>query len=149
MTTTRVGMLTPSSNTALEPETYRMIQAIHGVSAHFSRLRVEKMTLEAESDRQFESAVMLDVARLLEDARVDVLAWNGTAGSWLGPNRDRQMCSDIASTTGVIAIDWASPSNASRSTAWTRPIQATESGTQTAGRSTSGGVGVAGAPRLS
>jgi maleate isomerase len=101
MTSTRVGMLTPSSNTALEPETYRMIQATHGVSAHFSRLRVKKMTPEAESDRQFESAVMLDAARLLEDANVDVLAWNGTAGSWLGPDRDRRLCSDIAGATGI------------------------------------------------
>ncbi len=97
----RLGMLTPSSNTALEPETYRMIQTVHGVSAHFSRLRVKKMTPEAESDRQFESAVMLDVAQLLEDAHVDVLAWNGTAGSWLGPDRDRQLCSDIANATGI------------------------------------------------
>ena len=78
-----------------------MIQAVHGVSVHFSRLRVKKMTLEAESDRQFEPAVMLDAARLLEDARVDVLAWNGTAGSWLGPDRDRQLCHDIAGATGI------------------------------------------------
>jgi maleate isomerase len=101
MRSIRVGMLTPSSNTVLERETYQMIQTIQGVSAHFSRLRVKKMTPEAESDRQFESAVMLEVARLLEDAQVDVLAWNGTAGSWLGPDRDRQLCSEIASATGI------------------------------------------------
>lgn len=103
MTVTRVGMLTPSSNTALEPETYRMLRGVEGVSAHFSRLRVKKMTPEAESDRQFESAVMLEVARLLADATVDVLAWNGTAGSWLGPDRDRQLCGEIADATGIPA----------------------------------------------
>lgn len=78
-----------------------MIQAIHGVSVHFSRLRVKKMSPEAESNRQFDPDVMLDAARLLEDACVDVLAWNGTAGSWLGPDHDRQICNYIINSTGI------------------------------------------------
>ena len=42
---TRLGMLTPSSNTALEPITYAMLAGVEGVSVHFSRFKVTEITL--------------------------------------------------------------------------------------------------------
>jgi maleate isomerase len=100
---TRIGMLTPSSNTVLEPLTYKMLEGIDGVSAHFSRLRVTKMTAGAESDAQFASAAMLASAELLADAAVDILAWNGTAGSRMGPDGDRRLCRELSDATGIPA----------------------------------------------
>ena len=37
---TRIGMLTPSSNTVLEPTTQAIIDPLPDVTAHFSRLKV-------------------------------------------------------------------------------------------------------------
>ena len=39
--TSRVGMPTPSSSTALEPTTYRLLQSTLGVTAHFAFLLTE------------------------------------------------------------------------------------------------------------
>ena len=36
----KIGMLTPSSNTILEPVTYQILSDIPNVSAHFSRFVV-------------------------------------------------------------------------------------------------------------
>ena len=36
----RFGMLTPSSNTALEPITWAMLAGTAGITAHFSRFKV-------------------------------------------------------------------------------------------------------------
>lgn len=103
MTIARLGMLTPSSNTALEPQTYGILTGLPSVTAHFSRLRVTRMAAEAESDSQFDAAAMRPAAMLLADAGVGVIAWNGTSGSWLGPDRDRQLCRDLTEATGIAA----------------------------------------------
>jgi len=43
---------------------------------------------------------MLAAARLLADAAVDVIAWNGTAGFWLGTDHDLELCAAIEKDTG-------------------------------------------------
>ena len=40
---------------------------------------------------------------MLTHAKVDVIAWNGTSASWLGFERDEQLCARITSATGVAA----------------------------------------------
>jgi maleate isomerase len=40
---------------------------------------------------------------LLADARVDVIAWNGTSAGWLGFARDRTLCESITGATGIAA----------------------------------------------
>lgn len=97
----RVGMLTPSSNTCLEPVTYRLLAGTEEVTAHFSRLPVTRIGLDTEASAQFQHQPMLAAASLLADAKVDVLAWNGTAGSWLGPDRDRELAGVVAKATGI------------------------------------------------
>jgi maleate isomerase len=98
-----IGVLTPSSNTALEPLTSAMVSGIPGVSAHFSRFGVTEISLRDASLNQFDDSKILDAARLLADARVDVICWSGTSASWLGFERDRQLCDRITAATGIPA----------------------------------------------
>jgi maleate isomerase len=98
-----IGVLTPSSNTALEPLTSAMVSAEPGVSAHFSRFSVTEISLREASLRQFDDSKILDAARLLAEARVDVICWSGTSASWLGFEKDRQLCARITEATGIPA----------------------------------------------
>jgi maleate isomerase len=99
----RIGVLTPSSNTALEPLTAAMLASLPNVTAHFARFTVTEISLSDASTRQFDDAKILEAARLLADARVDVICWSGTSASWLGFERDRQLCTRITETTGIPA----------------------------------------------
>jgi maleate isomerase len=97
---TRLGMLTPSSNSVLEPVTCAMLAGAPGISAHFSRFRVTEIALDAPALDQFDPSNMLPAADLLADAKVDAIAWNGTSASWLGIDRDRSLCAAIGARTG-------------------------------------------------
>ncbi|NYI01631.1 maleate cis-trans isomerase family protein [Cupriavidus plantarum] len=99
----RLGMLTPSSNTALEPITSAMVSGLPNVSAHFSRFTVTEISLRDQALGQFDLDKILTAARLLADARVDVIAWNGTSSGWLGFDRDRALCKQITEATGIPA----------------------------------------------
>jgi maleate isomerase len=98
-----LGMLTPSSNTALEPMTSAMVAGLPEVSAHFGRFRVTEISLGAQSQGQFELGPILQAASLLADAHVEVIAWNGTSSGWLGFERDEALCAAITRETGVKA----------------------------------------------
>src|SRR5690349_15825384 len=99
----RLGMLTPSSNTALEPITCAMLAGIDGVTAHFSRFKVTEIALSPSALRQFDTGEILRAAELLAHAKVDVIAWNGTSASWLGFDRDEYLCEQITASTGIRA----------------------------------------------
>ena len=99
----RLGMLTPSSNTALEPICAAMLAGVPGVSVHFARFRVTEISLGAYALGQFDNQPMLEAARLLADAKVDAICWNGTSAGWLGLDSDRALCADILRTTGIPA----------------------------------------------
>lgn len=99
----RLGMLTPSSNTALEPITCAMLAGIDGVTAHFSRFKVTEIALSPSALRQFDAGEILRAAELLAHAKVDVIAWNGTSASWLGFDRDEYLCEQITASTGIKA----------------------------------------------
>lgn len=96
-----LGMLTPSSNTALEPLTSAMLSGLPEVSAHFGRFRVTEISLQPQALGQFDMAPILEAARLLADAHVDVIAWNGTSSGWLGFEADVALCQRIEQETGV------------------------------------------------
>ena len=100
---TRIGMITPSLNTVLEPMTAALLADLPDVTAHFSRLRVTNISLDDDAAAQFAVEPMLAAARLLADARVHAICWNGTAGSWLGLDHDRRLCEAIARDTGIPA----------------------------------------------
>jgi maleate isomerase len=97
----RIGMLTPSSNTVLEPMTAAMLAGLPDVTAHFGRFRVTEISLGAGALAQFELPPILDAASLLADAKVDAIVWNGTSSGWLGLERDRALCAAIAAATGA------------------------------------------------
>jgi maleate isomerase len=99
----RIGMLTPSSNTVLEPVTMAMLRDVPDVSAHFSRFRVTEIALSNQALGQFDHSEILRAAELLAHAKVDVIAWNGTSASWLGFDKDEQLCERITATTGIAA----------------------------------------------
>lgn len=111
----RLGMLTPSSNTALEPVTAAMlaglapVDGLDGVTAHFARFPVTEISLAPRALAQFDTAPMLAAARLLAHAKVDCIAWNGTSAAWLGLERDEvlveqvQQATDIPTCTAMLA----------------------------------------------
>ena len=100
----RLGMLTPSSNTVLEPMTYAMLADGTGkVSAHFSRFKVTEIGLGTPALQQFAYEPILAAADLLAHANCNVIAWNGTSASWLGFDRDEALVEMIESRTGIRA----------------------------------------------
>lgn len=99
----RLGMLTPSSNTVLEPVMAAMTAGATGLSLHVSRFRVTQIALSEAALAQFDLAPMVAAADLLADARCDVIAWNGTSAGWLGFDRDEALCAAITAATGIPA----------------------------------------------
>ena len=100
---TLIGMLTPSSNTVLEPVTSAMLAGLPEVTAHFGRFRVTEISLKPQALGQFDDAPFLDAARLLADAKLDVIGWNGTSAGWLGFDADERLCDTIKAETGIPA----------------------------------------------
>lgn len=98
-----LGMLTPSSNTVLEPLTNKMLDGHSTISVHFSRLRVLKISLESDALSQFDQKPMLEAASLLADARVSSICWNGTSSGWLGFDADEKLCNAIHEHTNIQA----------------------------------------------
>ncbi len=100
---TLLGMLTPSSNTVLEPVTAQILNGLPHVSAHFARFRVTQIALSDHALAQFAQTDILRAASLLADARCRVIAWNGTASGWLGFEADTILCREIEAATGARA----------------------------------------------
>lgn len=98
-----LGMLTPSSNTALEPLTSAMLGGLPEVSVHFGRFRVTEISLKDAALGQFDTSKVVEAAKLLADAKVDVIAWNGTSAGWLGLESDVALCREITAATGIPA----------------------------------------------
>jgi maleate isomerase len=98
-----LGMLTPSSNTILEPISQAMVAGLPEVSVHFSRFKVTEIALSASALAQFDDSEILRAAELLAHAKVDVIGWNGTSSGWLGFEADVRLCERITSVTGITA----------------------------------------------
>jgi len=96
-------MLTPSSNTTLEPVTTAMIADIAEASAHFGRFRVTEIALSGQALAQFDDSEILRSAELLSHAKVQTIGWNGTSSGWLGFEADERLCRRITETTGIPA----------------------------------------------
>lgn len=102
--TVRIGVITPSSNSVLEPAISRMAErSVPSVALHFTRIRVTAIDLGPEQLRQFDAAAMVESARLLGDLEPNVIIWAGTSGGWLGVEHDRRIADAIESGTKVRA----------------------------------------------
>lgn len=99
----RLGVLTPSSNTALEPLTCAIAASVPGMSAHFARFKVTEIALAPSALGQFDDSNILAAAELLADAKVDVIGWSGTAAGWLGFDKDELLVQRIRERTGIPA----------------------------------------------
>jgi maleate isomerase len=99
----RLGVLTPSSNTALEPLTSAIVAGVPGCSAHFSRFTVTQIALSQQALGQFDDENILAAAELLADAKVDAIGWSGTSSGWLGFDADRRLVERIRERTGIRA----------------------------------------------
>ncbi|MBC7598408.1 MAG: aspartate/glutamate racemase family protein [Polaromonas sp.] len=98
-----LGMLTPSSNTTLEPVTTAMIAGVPEASVHFGRFRVTEIALSGAALGQFDDSEILRAAELLAHAKVHVIGWNGTSSGWLGFEADQRLCERITAATGIPA----------------------------------------------
>lgn len=98
-----LGMLTPSSNTVLEPVTADMLREVPEASAHFGRFAVTRIALTEGALAQFDTPGVLEAAALLSHARCGVIGWSGTSSSWLGFDADRRLCEAIEARTGARA----------------------------------------------
>lgn len=105
----RLGILVPSSNTALEPLTHALIASLPtnsnpacpAVTVHFARLAVTAISLSPAAIAQFAPPNILAAARLLAHADVDLIGWAGTSAGWLGFQHDAQLCATVTAATGV------------------------------------------------
>jgi maleate isomerase len=100
---TLLGVLTPSSNTVLEPLTAAILHDLPDVTAHFGRFRVREISLGDAALGQFQRAPILEAAGLLADARVGSIVWSGTSSGWLGFGADEALCAEISAATGIPA----------------------------------------------
>jgi maleate isomerase len=99
---TLLGMLTPSSNTVLEPYMSAILhQLLPEVTAHFQRFTVREISLDDKAMAQFKNEPLIEAAKVLSDARMDVIAWAGTAAGWRGFDVDRDLCRHITEATGA------------------------------------------------
>ena len=96
-----IGMLTPSSNTILEPITSRILNQIPHVTAHYSRFTVTEISSNPNALNQFDNTKIVNAAKLLADAKVNSIAWNGTSAGWLGFDADRKLCEKIKEQTNI------------------------------------------------
>jgi maleate isomerase len=101
--TKRLGILTPSSNTVLEPLTTAILAGLPDVTAHFSRFPVTEIALTQTALAQFDDSAILRAAELLAHAKVDVIGWSGTSSGWLGFDADHRLCERIHAATGIKA----------------------------------------------
>jgi maleate isomerase len=98
----KVGHITPSCNTVLEPITAMLNAALVGeVSHHFTRIAVENISLLDADVGQFTIARMLEAAQSICDGDMNAIVWNGTSGCWNGPDADRAICDAVEHATGV------------------------------------------------
>ncbi len=101
MTRTLLGMLTPSSNTVLEPVTCDMLREVPEASAHFGRFAVTRIALSEGALAQFDTPGVMHAATLLSHAHCQVIGWSGTSSSWLGFDADERLVRTIEAETGA------------------------------------------------
>jgi maleate isomerase len=104
-----VGWITPSANTVVERITLGILRHFPGVSPHFSRTSVVGAVDPFPLTYDFDD--MLATAKVLGDAQLDVVAWNGSKGGSLDFALDHDLVGRIEtltgaeSTTSTLAID--------------------------------------------
>ncbi|MEM9632489.1 MAG: Asp/Glu/hydantoin racemase [Pseudomonadota bacterium] len=97
----KLGLLTPSSNTIMEPRAAEVVSGLDDVSVHFTRVEVTEISMRDGVLWQPGFEPQLKAANLLAQARMDVIAWGGTSGGWVGLEADKELCRQITERTAV------------------------------------------------
>ena len=99
-----IAMLTPSSNSVLEPFCSELARSQTDTSIHFGRVEVLWIDDDPGSLSQFQDENMLRGFDLLSHVKPSVIGWNGTSASWLGLDRDRLLAEEIYKRTGCQVV---------------------------------------------
>lgn len=93
----KIGVIVPSCNTVMETELFQMVP--EGVSVHFARARSVRDTPE-ELQRLVDEVP--HAAQELADAKVDIIAFGCTGGSFFGgPGYDQKVIKAIGDSAGI------------------------------------------------
>jgi maleate isomerase len=96
-----LGVITPSGNLVVERVATALLAGVPTVSGHYARIGV-RGAVDPFPER-YDMDGMLTAARLLADARPDVILWNGSKGGLIGIAHDRALVSAITAETGIAA----------------------------------------------
>lgn len=94
-----VGWITPSANTVVERVTIGILRNFPEVSPHFSRTPVVGSVDPFPSTYDLDG--MLGAARALADARLHVVAWNGSKAGSIAFDLDRDLVARVEALTGA------------------------------------------------
>ena len=95
-----IGLIVPSSNPTIEAFLPAASEVL-GTSFLVTRIGVRRIAADADSDGQFDLEGLVAAARLLVDAEVSLVSWAGTAGFWLGVDREDAMLAEATVQVGV------------------------------------------------
>ena len=118
----RVGLIIPSSNVVVEDTLRRQAGDMNpAVAIHIARFSVVAVDLGGDSVDQFQDAAIDRAIDQLMEAEVDRIIFAGTAGAWLGIDRERAWCrratdrADLPVTsTTLLALEALCKANAAR-----------------------------------
>lgn len=96
-----IGVITPSGNKVVERVTIGVLREFPEVSCHFSRTLVAGSADPFPNSYDWDS--MLGAARLLADAKPDILTWSGSKAGSIAFDLDRELVRRIAEETGCRA----------------------------------------------
>ncbi len=97
----RIGLVVPSANTVVESVVPMLLSGVGDVTVHYARLKVLRTGLDAEALHQFETEQFRSAVELLADAQVDVIAWAGCSGSWIGLDAEADLKVMVEAATGI------------------------------------------------
>lgn len=104
-----IGMIVPSSNTVIERVAFGILADLPEASCHFSRIPFVGSRIHEANSYDWDS--MLDAARLLADAELDAIVWNGSKAGGVAFELDRELArrvqhaTGISASTSVLAVD--------------------------------------------
>lgn len=98
----RVGLIIPSSNVVIEDVLRGRAGSFRNdIGFHIARLPVTTVDLGDRSKKQFAADVVDQAIDQLLEAHVSQIIFAGTAGAWLGIERERRWCAEAEQRTGL------------------------------------------------
>lgn len=99
----RISFIVPSTNTVVE-EYLSMISLGKKININISRLQVEEIAFNKDTENQFSFDSFMKSSKLASATKPELIVWAGTSGSWLGNEYELRLLSYIKEKTGIAAI---------------------------------------------